>query len=113
MQQTLIWHFGEFRVSNKLIRELREKYESQDDSLTLSFDSEQNKHYWRQGGAESARSLVSSFNDRISEIHDEKDSTYLKSQSFLNALFPRQINKQYQVANEGKRTLNIKIEKKP
>ncbi|CAD8138653.1 unnamed protein product [Paramecium pentaurelia] len=111
-QIKLIEYFKSFKITNRLINELRSKFETNDESLTLSFDQTQKKHYWKKGG-DSARSLISSFNEIISEIQEERDTFYQKSQSFLNVCFPRLINVNYLVASEGKKSLSIKIEKRP
>ncbi|CAK83369.1 unnamed protein product (macronuclear) [Paramecium tetraurelia] len=112
LQQNFIEYFSKIKITNRLIQELREKFETGDESLNLSFDIIQKKHYWRKGG-DSARSLISSCNEIISEIQEEKDACFQRSQLLMNAFFPKLINKNQLVASEGKKHLAIKIEKKP
>ncbi|CAK78773.1 unnamed protein product (macronuclear) [Paramecium tetraurelia] len=112
LQQKLIEYFLTIKITNRLIRELRYKFETGDESLILSFDSDQKKHYWRKG-ADGARSLISSFNEIISEIQEEKDACFQRSQLFMNAFFPKLINKNYLESSEGKKNVSIKIEKQP
>ncbi|CAD8076647.1 unnamed protein product [Paramecium sonneborni] len=112
LQSKLIEYFKTFKITNRLINELKTKFETDDESLTLQFDQIQKKHYWRKGG-DSARSLITSFNEIISEIQEERDSFYQKSQSFLNVCFPKLINSNYLNALETKKSLSIKIEHKP
>ncbi|CAD8137772.1 unnamed protein product [Paramecium pentaurelia] len=113
LQVKLIEYFLTIKITNRLIQELKYKFETGDESLSLSFDQIQKKHYWRKGG-DSARSLISSFNEIISEFQEEKDAFFQRSQLFMNAFFPKMINKNYLEISEGKKNLSINnIEKRP
>ncbi|KAM3140551.1 hypothetical protein pb186bvf_007363 [Paramecium bursaria] len=113
VQKQVIQEYREIKITNTLIYDLRQKYElSEQSSFTLSFDVFRKKYYWKEGSSSGSR-ILSSLNDIISEIGEEKDSAYVNSQSFLNALFPKIINRQYLVACEGKKALIIKTEKRP